>query len=78
MKITIKKTIDQEVEIPKYWQSDSGHYYHKLLEDGNVLEVYDNHLKFTSINGGVCSGINEISEETFNLKFNEIKALLNL
>jgi hypothetical protein len=37
-----------------------------------------NHLKLTSIQGGACSGVNEISEETFNLKLNEIKTLLNL
>jgi hypothetical protein len=78
MKITISKTIKEEVELPKFWESDSGSYYHKLLDDGNVLEVAYNHLKLTSIQGGACSGVNEISEETFNLKLNEIKLILNL
>ena len=78
MKITISKTVKQEIDLPKYWVSDSGSYYHKLLDDGNVLEVAYNHLKLTSIQGGACSGVNEISEETFNLKLNEIKSLLNL
>jgi hypothetical protein len=78
MKITISKTIKQEVELPKYWVSDSGAYFHKLMGEDSVLEVAYNHLKLTSIQGGACSGVNEISEETFNLKLNEIKSLLNL
>jgi hypothetical protein len=78
MKFTVIKTIKEEIDLPKYWQS--GSCYHALLDGEYALEInIDNpSIKRVYISTATVCGVEEISEEDFNLRLNEIKLILNL
>lgn len=78
MKITINKTIKEEIELPKYWQSAS--CYHTAMDDKSALELdlKNPTIKLVYISTATCCGVTEITEEDFNLRLNEIKQILNL
>ena len=78
MKFTVIKTIKEEIDLPNYWQSGSAYYV--LLYDEYALEInIDNpSIKRVYISTATVCGVTEISKETFNLKLNEIKLILNL
>jgi hypothetical protein len=46
MKITTKKTIEEQVEItlPAYYKSKSGFFHYKIYSEENCLCVYDNEI----------------------------------
>jgi hypothetical protein len=78
MKITINKTIKEEIELPKYWQSAS--CYHTAMDDKSALELdlRNTAIKKVHLSTATVCGIEEITEEDFNLRLNEIKQILNL
>jgi len=78
MKITINKTIKEEIELPKYWQSAS--CYHTAMDDKSALELdlRNTAIKKVHLSTATCCGVTEITEEDFNLRLNEIKQILNL
>lgn len=80
MKITINTLIEKEIELPKYWASDSGRIYHKQLDDNFCLEMGlgGEYIKRTYISTGTCTGVNEISETEFNLRLKEVKNILGI
>jgi hypothetical protein len=81
MKYKIQTTTETEVDVPAYWTSTHQVYFHKLLPNGQVLEVSVAdmpHIKITSIEGGVYCGVNQIGEEIFNNALELAKTYLNL
>jgi hypothetical protein len=46
MKITTKKTIEEQVEItlPAYYKSKTGYFHYKIYSEENCLCVYENEI----------------------------------
>ena len=78
MKFTISKTIKEEIELPKYWQSAS--CYHTAMDDKSALELdlKNTAIKKVHLSTATVCGVEEISEEDFNSRLEEIKLILNL
>jgi hypothetical protein len=78
MKFTISKTIKEDIELPKYWQSAS--CYHTAMDDKSALELdlRNTAIKKVHLSTATVCGVEEITEEDFNLRLNEIKQILNL
>jgi hypothetical protein len=81
MKYKIQTTTETEVDVPQFWTSDAQVYFHKLLPNGQVLEVSVadfSHIKLTTIESGVYCGVNQIGEEIFNRALELAMINLNL
>jgi hypothetical protein len=80
MKITISKTIETELEVPKFWAERSA-VYKALSEDTCLMVIssanYPSIMK-TSINMNFTEKSFEITEQVFNLRLNETKTFLSL
>ena len=78
MKFTISKTIKEEIELPKYWQSAS--CYHTAMDDKSALELdlKNTAIKKVHLSTATVCGVEEISEEDFNSRLEELKLILNL
>ena len=78
MKFTVIKTIKEEIELPNYWQS--GSCYYALLDYEYAIEINIDSpsIKRVYISTATVCGVTEINIETFNLRLNDIKQLLNL
>ena len=80
MKITISKTIETELDVPKFWAERSAVY--KRLEGESCLMVIHNanypSIMKTSTNTNFTEKSFEITEQVFNLRLKETKEYLNL
>jgi hypothetical protein len=80
MKYKVEITTEQELDIPQFWASDSDVFFHKLLPNGSILEVrpYDFRpsIRLCSIEVAIHCGINEITEEQFNVQLELTKQYL--
>ena len=78
MKFTVIKTIKEEIELPNYWQS--GSCYYALLDYEYAIEIDIDRpsIKRVYISTATVCGVTEINKETFDLRLNDIKQLLDL
>jgi hypothetical protein len=82
MKITIKKTIETEIEVPQYWTCHNGYSVFKLLDNEKCYQVlaYPKWpmIAISSVKTNFELSSTAITEEEFNLRLNEAKQFLNL
>ena len=84
MKYKIQKTTETitetELDIPQFWASDTDVFFHKLLPNGDVLEIRPHSTRSTirmvSIELAIHCGIKEITESEFTYQFQKTKELL--
>jgi hypothetical protein len=77
---TTEVITEQELNIPQFWASDTDVFFHKLLPNGDVLEIRPHSTRSTirmvSIELAIHCGIKEITEEQFNQQFQKTKEYL--
>jgi hypothetical protein len=82
MKISITKTIELEMEVPKFWTNPNSDAVFKLLTEDTCLMVlpFKNSplISISSINMNFTEKSYAITEQVFNLRLNETKQNLNL
>lgn len=83
MKIKIKKTTEEEIEIdlPLFWKSDNGNLFHKQLNEKNCYRVslYDDwgtSIGIAPLSTGCHFGLNEITEAEYNEAFDKALKIL--
>jgi len=77
MKITTKKTIEEQVEItlPAYYKSKSGFSHYKIYSEENCLCVYDNEISIKHAGLVFVIDYEPCTKDEFLAKYN--KALSN-
>ena len=77
---TTETITEQELEIPQFWASDTDVFFHKLLANGDVLEIRPHSTRSTirmvSIELAIHCGIKEITEKEFNIQLELTKQYL--
>jgi hypothetical protein len=78
MKITTKKTIEEQVEItlPAYYKSKSGYFHYKIYSEENCLCVYENEIGIKHAQLPFNIGAIQSTKEEFLAGYN--KALSNI
>jgi hypothetical protein len=78
MKITTKKTIEEQVEItlPAYYKSKTGYFHYKIYSEENCLCVYENEIGIKHAGLPFVIECQPSTEEEFLVAYN--KALSNL
>ena len=68
MRITVQKTQEVEVNLPKFFKA--GFTYHKLLPDGQIMQLWNTAIFISSHLGeATVNSITEITEGEFNAAY---------
>jgi hypothetical protein len=82
MKISISKTIEQELEVPKFWTNPKSDGVFKLLDDEYCLMAlpfkHSPFIAISSINMNFSEDSIEITEEQFNSVMEQTKQTLGI
>jgi hypothetical protein len=74
MEITIKKTVEEKVQIslPAFFRSKTQHFYYKVYSEDHCIQVYDGEIGIKHATIFMVLDYEFCTEQEFNEMFNKV------